>query len=171
MEKQNADELITRDLAFRFALFAFFTAFSLFLVFNKIQCCESGSCRIDIILTDPDLNPYSFQPNVKLNYRYFLRNLNILSKIFKSLPPLTLTRNIKNCKPALMGIKVKTPTCIKLGVGFGIRIWIWIWIGIKIGSRCGSGSATKRCLFITLKKLCKLDPIMYAIRTYQVDNY
>jgi hypothetical protein len=58
MEKQNADELIMRDLAFRCALFEFFTAFSLFLVFNKIQCCESGSGRIDIILADPDLNPY-----------------------------------------------------------------------------------------------------------------
>jgi hypothetical protein len=34
------------------------------------QCCESGSDRIGIIWTDPDLDLYPIQPNVELNYTF-----------------------------------------------------------------------------------------------------
>jgi hypothetical protein len=59
--------------------------------FSLVQCCVSGSSRIGIIL--PDLDPYSYQPNVKLSlsfsihtgYRYTILKIRI---------PLMLTRKI-----------------------------------------------------------------------------
>jgi hypothetical protein len=74
-----------------------------------IQCCGSG-------LTDPDFdlypgpadpNPYLFQPNVQLNYNYFSENVNALSKYLKSMTPITLKRMMKQCRPALLWIKVR----------------------------------------------------------------
>jgi hypothetical protein len=49
MEKQNADELITRDLAFRCAHFAFCTSFNhvLFLAkFNVVDPDPAGSASV-----------------------------------------------------------------------------------------------------------------------------
>jgi hypothetical protein len=80
------------------------------------QCCGSGSGRIDIILADP----YPFQPIVKLKY-FFPENVNMLFKLLKIWTPMTVLRKIKQCKLALLSMKVKNcfdfPTCVKLGVG------------------------------------------------------
>jgi hypothetical protein len=66
---------------------------------------------------DPDPYRYPFEPNVKLNY-------TILSKIWKIMTSMTLTRKIKKCRRlALLRIKVEQifdfPTYLKLGVGSG----------------------------------------------------
>jgi hypothetical protein len=51
--------------------------------------------------TDPDLDPYLFQPYLRQNYRYFFpETFRILSKIVKIMTAKTLTRKIKQFKPA-----------------------------------------------------------------------
>ncbi len=50
---------------------------------------------------DTGTGPYQFQPNVKLNYT-FKKKFN--SKILKSVEPLMLTRKVKQCRLALLGM-------------------------------------------------------------------
>jgi hypothetical protein len=70
--------------------------------------CVSGSGRIGIIGPYPAI-PYPFLPNVKLNYTFFPKNFNILSKMLKIMSSVTLTNNKKQCsgRMVLLGIKVK----------------------------------------------------------------
>jgi hypothetical protein len=54
---------------------------------------------------DPDPDPYQFQTNVKINsinFTFAPENFNLLSKIFKIFTPMTMTRNINQCKLALL---------------------------------------------------------------------
>ncbi len=76
---------------------------------------------------------------------------------------LLFMREEKNCKLALLWIKVKNvlyfSTFVKLGGEFAcglalvfmsIRIWMWIGIKMEFGSGYGSGSSSKLCQSTTL---------------------
>ncbi len=63
-------------------------------IFFLVQCCVSGSGRIGIILPDPD--PYSFQPNVKLDETFSIKLQDtVLSTILKIMIPNTIDADDK----------------------------------------------------------------------------
>ncbi len=83
-------------------------------------------------------------------YYFFHENFNMLSEILKIITHLQLMRKEKNCKLALLWIKVKKlplcfPTCVTYGVGFACGSALFWW-------QYGSRSASKQCQTTTCIK-------------------